>query len=373
MVWAVGAVGAVGTALSTAWAAVTAIGGIIAAVVTSPILLAVAAVAGLAGAFLYTSGAGGQAIAWLGQQLEGLKDFASEAIGGIADALLAGDIETAAKILWVTLRIAWETGVHALEKVWMGFKLGFVTAAYSMYYGAQAAFEELTHGLTIAWVDTIAGLKSAWATFSAWYHIAVEGLANWIAKRWVDVQATFDSSIDATFQKQYIDHQTDSAMGDITKQETADKSKIEADRTAQLGQEKAGHDQSMAQIGSDYQKAIEDFEKKYNQEKGGSADELAKLWEEFHALIAAAKNAGKPAGTEPGKLGAPPGPDDFAAAAQNGQKTIGTFSGAAAHGLFGGQSTLERHAQETAKNTALIAKLIKQKQTYTSLGFGLFN
>ncbi|HVS73140.1 MAG TPA: hypothetical protein VHQ47_17930 [Phycisphaerae bacterium] len=370
-IWAAAVIAAVGTVLAAVWTTISTIGAAIAAAVTSPLLITVGVIAGLGGAFLYMSGEAGKAIAWVGGQLGALKDFATEAFSGIASALVAGDIETAAKILWTSLQIAWQEGVHALESVWAAFKLGFLQAAYSMYYGAQSAFEEFTDTLEVAWIETVAVLKTVWATFSAWYHTAVEGLANWLAKRWVEIQAQFDSSIDVDQQEAYIDQDTSHAMQDIKQQESADKNKIENERKGGRQAEQALHDKNMAQIGDDYNQAAADAEEEYQQQQVQGADELAKLWQQFHSLTAQAKNE-KTNGKPFGQLGAAPTPDDFAGTLGPAQKAVGTFSGAAAQGIFGGTSTLERHAQETAKNTATMAKIMTQQRN--ALGsMGIFS
>lgn len=365
MVWAVGAVGAIGTALATVWGFITAIGGAIATVLTSPLLLAIGVVVGLAGAFLYMSGAAGKAVGWLGARFGELKDMATEAFQGIASALLAGDIELAAKIVWTILKMAWQTGIHALEGMWLGFKLNFIEAAYGMYFGAQAAFELLTHWLTIAWVETIAALKSGWATFTGWYHAAVEGLANWIAKRWVDVQAIFDDSIDAEQQKSDIDKDSDNAMGDINKQEQNDKARIESDRQAQLKGEQADHDANMAQIGDAYQAAIDKAKAKYEAARGGDQTELDNLKAQYKALLEQAKNAKKPDAALGSAGAAPTSPDDFGSGLKNAAKTTGTFSAAAAQGMFGGST--QDHIKRTAIATEAIAKAVKNPMVHRAI------
>jgi hypothetical protein len=358
IVFAVSVIGAVGSALATVWAAITAIGGAIAAVLTSPLLLAIGVVAALGAAFVWVSGAGGKAMAWLGSKFGELKDMAMEAFQGIANALLAGDIELAAKIVWVILRMAWETGIHWLEGLWLGFKLDFVKAAYGMYFGAQAAFELLTHWLTVAWVETIAALQSGWIAFTSWYHRTVEGLANWLAKKWVDIQATFDDTIDVNFQKNYIDQQSDFEEKKIKADEKTAKAKIDADRQAQLKGEQADHEANMAGVGKAYEDAIAAAQAKYDASKNGDDTELKNLKSQYAALLQQAKNAKRSDSGALGSAGAPPSVDDFQDRLKSAGKTVGTFSAAAAQGMFGGST--QDHIKRTAEATAEMVRLMKK-------------
>ena len=44
-------------------------------------------------------------------------------VGGISDALAAGDIALAAEILWLSLKVIWQQGVAALNKAWADGKV----------------------------------------------------------------------------------------------------------------------------------------------------------------------------------------------------------------------------------------------------------
>jgi len=137
--------GMAGTALATVFGgiaaivtgAATAIGflGSVLAAILSPIGLVIAGVAALGGYILYATGAAGKAIAWLREKFSRLAEFAGEAWQGIADALAAGDIALAARILWLTLKVAWEKGVAWLLGIWLRFKHRFLSVAYAAFYG----------------------------------------------------------------------------------------------------------------------------------------------------------------------------------------------------------------------------------------------
>lgn len=70
---------------------------------------------------------------------------------GIGDALAAGDIGLAAKILWLTLKMEWQLGVHSLNQLWIRFKEFLLSTATEVFSGSVAI-------LTGAW----ASMQSAW-------------------------------------------------------------------------------------------------------------------------------------------------------------------------------------------------------------------
>jgi len=86
----------------------------------------VAAVAGLGYALLFHTDAGGAALDWLGQQFQRLLGFVMPIVKGIKDALSAGDIQLAAKILWLGLKTAFVKGKQMVMSVWRPFTEGFL-------------------------------------------------------------------------------------------------------------------------------------------------------------------------------------------------------------------------------------------------------
>ena len=86
------------------------------AAMLSPIGLVITAAVALGSALLVVSGAGADALTWLGEQFGRLRDTVYKVMGGIADALATGDITLAAQILWLSLKLAWQQGVSACLK-----------------------------------------------------------------------------------------------------------------------------------------------------------------------------------------------------------------------------------------------------------------
>ncbi len=122
----------------------------------SPIGLTIAAIAGLAAFILHATGAGAKALDWLGEKFESLRASAVASYQGIGNALAAGDISQAAKILWLALSVEWQKGVNLLKSYWIDFKDFFLTIATDAFYGAVAFLAEAWAGMQSLWVETVA-------------------------------------------------------------------------------------------------------------------------------------------------------------------------------------------------------------------------
>jgi hypothetical protein len=141
-----GTIGAVGTVIGAIGSAI--------AFLTSPIGLAIAGVVALGGAFVYFSGAGGKAIDWLGGQFRSLKDTVGETFQGISDAMAAGDMALAAKVLWAGMKLSWLEGTNGLRSIWSSFNADFVTSMTNSFFDIEAG-----------WVGMAAGMLSTWEVF----------------------------------------------------------------------------------------------------------------------------------------------------------------------------------------------------------------
>jgi TP901 family phage tail tape measure protein len=98
------------------------------AAVFSPIGLLTAAVVGLTAAVVGRANDMGRAMQWLRRVLEGLGRSAQASLRGIRDALMAGDIQLAAEVLWAGLKAVWYAGVAELEGVWLDLRNTMVHA-----------------------------------------------------------------------------------------------------------------------------------------------------------------------------------------------------------------------------------------------------
>lgn len=349
--------GAVGTAIGT-------IGSILAAIL-SPIGLVIAAVIGLGAYLIYVSGVGADALQWLGDRFTDLKDFAVASFGGIADALAAGDIALAGKILWLTLKVAFEKGVGWLQGIWLTFRGFFIQTAYDAFYGALAAWEIVQNGLTVAWIETTAFLSKTWTSFTSGFTEAWNEAINWTTKRLLELQGLFDDTLDVDAAKQMADQDLAATNAEIERQKQAALAEREQQRAAERQQAGKEHQGEMARIGQesiDKQKALEsDNAARVKQ----AEDELARAKQELQDAIAEARQKRQAKDSNAPKRPDRPTDAPDALAGLSGQlsaareRTIsvaGTFNAFEARGLGSGGAAdrIAKASEETAKNTKKI-------------------
>lgn len=364
---AFGLLGGVLTAVGTAFGVIKmAIGALL-----TPIGLVVGALTALGGYLLYTSGVGEGALSWLGEQFRSLRDTAIAAWKGIGDALAAGDIGLAAKVLWLTLKMKWLEGINGLNEKWIGFKEAFQAVATEAIYGVARIFTSAWAWLQTAWVETVAAMSSAWTYFT---HHVVTGwrtAQNWISKKFVQLMGLFDSSVDVEGAMKILDEDfaREQAQRDKATQEQL--ASIEATRQAKrkaIDEEESG---TLAILEEERQKRHVDRKKQYDRDLQATkeaADQARKEWEESLAAAAKKREEAEAAGvTGPGKAKKP---GDLAKAAgiagieaaTRSVSIVGTFGPWAVGGLATG-NPMERTAratEETAKNTRKIAQQAKQ-------------
>jgi len=351
-----GIVSGVGTVLSLAGAAIGAL--------LSPIGLVVAAVVGLGGVLLVASGAGGEALRWLGEQFMALREEVSSVVGGIADALAAGDIALAAEILWLSLQAAWQQGIAALNRAWLGAKEFFVSTAHEMWFGALAAAEIVFHALEVAWIETTAFLSKTWANFASGFQMIWEEASSWVAKRMLEIQGLFDEGLDVEAAKKAVDQQLESRLLELEDAAQRTVTAREKDRGTARRDAAALHESTLATIGQDFENSQEALRKGT---EAGLAESQAALDAARKKLAAAIEEARKKreAADAERDRGAGRTPQDLLGEFEDRLSSLGegigrrvevrgTFNALAAQGLASSGGTAERTAkaaEQTARNT----------------------
>ncbi|HMN39714.1 MAG TPA: hypothetical protein PKE29_02645 [Phycisphaerales bacterium] len=367
-------IGAIGTALGVVAAVITGIGtvfGVIGAVIgalLSPIGIVVAAIVALGTVLVITTGVGSKALDWLSAKFGELKAWVSEVVGGIADALAAGDIALAAEILWLALKVIWQQGVAALNKAWLAAKEFFVSTAYSMWYGALAAAEIVFHALEVAWIETTAFLSKTWTNFATGFQMIWEEASSWVAKRMLEIQGLFDSGLDVDAAKKNVDQQLESRLVELENQAQRDVDAREKQRAMDRKQSADIHDATMAQIGQGFEDAQKELKDKTDAELAQSQADLEAAKQRLADAIAEAKRKRENMPqTGPGRT-----PDDLMSRFNDGIASLsdlmgrqisvrGTFNAAALSGLGAGSDAADRTAkatEQTAKNTKKVADAV---------------
>lgn len=177
----------------------------------SPAGLALAAVAALGTAIFRWSGLGSEALAGLRYAFGELAAFASKVVGGMADALAAGDIQLAAEVLWLGLKVAWQRGALELSKVWGGVR----SVAIENVLGALGVIEA-------AWINSTAFLSKTWTAFASSFSRIWQVATTFVAKRMLEIQGLFDSGLDVDAAKRALDDQLESRLAEIEGQAASD-------------------------------------------------------------------------------------------------------------------------------------------------------
>lgn len=348
-------VSGVGTALGIIGSAVAAL--------VSPIGLAITAVAGLGAAIVVYTGAGGDALAWLGEQFRWLRDAIYKVLGGISDALAAGDITLAAQILWLALKLAWQQGVDALNRAWLEAKRFFIGTAQAMWFGALAAAQQVFHALEVAWIETTAFLSKTWTNFTSDLRQAWGIIQNWLTKRWLDLMNLFGQLTDeqAEAAKQMADQEFAEGAAEVERRRTGALTEREQRRQSEREQSAAVNEATLAEIGRQFEEAQKALDADTDAKIAETKRQLAEARKALDEALAEAKRKREEAETEK----APPGKpklrgdlkDQLAGIADvlAGKISVtGTFNPAALLGLGGDAE------ERTARNTEQIAKHTKR-------------
>jgi len=343
--------------------------GAILGLVLSPIGMVVAAVAGLSAYLLYASGAAGKALGWLGGKFATLKDDAMGAYQGIADALAAGDIGLAAKILWLTLKIQWKRGVAALLDVWLSFKHGFLKLVHGTWYGAQAIGELIWHGMEIGWIETTSFFSQTWAKFVAFFK------ASWVKMKaaaeyaWTWIKSLFDDSIDMEAARDRIKSEADAALQQIDDDKTRALKERELKRQREREAEEQRHQGRLLEIGKAHEAKKDAMADERRTRMAAAEKELRDARQEWQDALKKASAKRKKREAEDAGPGRLKGAEELLGRIQDataglGEKlktTVrGTFN-AAAIGGFASGSAMDRTAaatEQTAKNTRKIERII---------------
>jgi hypothetical protein len=139
----------IGTTITGVASVLGLIGAAIAAILSPLGLLVVGIAAGAAAAVTF-SGQWSAAIDLLTEKFGQLKAFVVEVVGGIADALSAGDVRLAAEILWAGVLVAFENGKSAVLKVWLDLKFTLIKA-----------WQDAGFVIAETWQNSMAAIKTA--------------------------------------------------------------------------------------------------------------------------------------------------------------------------------------------------------------------
>ncbi len=353
--WAASLMGLLATVIAGAAAAFHALAAAIAFLVT-PVGAALAALAALGVGLLHASGQGERALAWLGDRFSELAARARASFAGIGDALAAGDLGLAARVLWLALRQEWLRGTTALEHAWLDFRNAFLRIGFDAWSGLLAAVETVWHALEVGWIETVAFLGAAWTRFSAFFTQSWEHLKSAAAKAWVWIKGLFDDSTAESRAAAYgqIDRQREAAIARLQSDKDRALAAREAERQRRREEAETLHQGALDAIGQDALRRKAELERETARRMAENEAELGDARQAWEAALRQAR-AQREAADAPG--GRPPGAPDLGAefsdaAARVGargafvaQNVLGLQAGDATERIAGGIEQIERNTR----------------------------
>ncbi len=291
------------------WGVMSAVFGVFAAVTTSPIFLLLTAVGLLTGAFQAMGRVVGGVITYLGRQFEELSRFAKESLQGIANAIISGDIQLAAEILWKSIEITWREGVGEVQRI---------TRELGRTFGL------VMDDLADRWRNMISELLAVWVGFKSTLNDIYAFLRQPVfGKALGDIDPLFDPD------------QLQRDMNQIRGNQAGENKAAEAAQDAKISSEGAAEAAKMAEL----QKELNQLRTKFNQLVGNAHQ--ARF---VSPVMSSSERI-----------------EDAIPGLESAQKSVqfGTFSAAAAR-AFGGSGGLEKAAKDTAKNTEDTAKGVEE-------------
>jgi hypothetical protein len=247
-----------GYAVSTIGAIFTGLGAIVAGIGTalsllgtvlgfilSPLGLVITGAAALGAYLVWASGAGGKALAWLGEMFGVLKADAEKLGKGILDALAAGDINLAAELVWLTLKLWWKRGVLWLKSEWLEWKKDFLVVSAEGWAGVATQWLLGTNDLAKVWAETWATIKTCAVVGWGFLGRGFLELSKNMAISWILLQQSLGKMTEkeAAEQRAFIETQyaqlskevfvtpVDKAIATIDADLKKDLAKIQAERT----------------------------------------------------------------------------------------------------------------------------------------------
>ncbi len=259
----------------------------------SPIGLVISAVAAMGAYLIYATGAGGKALTWLGEKFGVLKDDALTAYQGIADALAAGDISLAVKVLWLTLKMEWTRGVNFLEKAWLNFRNFFIKIGYDAWHGLLAVVEVVWHALEVGWIETTAFFAKAWYGFVGFFAKTWERIKSGAKKAWNWIKSLFDDSVDLEAENKLVEQEKQRAISQIDDEQQRKTAEREAKREAERRRATAVHEATMGEIGRENLQKHSELDAEYERRMSDNEADLANARKEWRDAVEEARKKRK--------------------------------------------------------------------------------
>jgi len=343
------ALGVLSTVAATAATGVAFIGSVLAAIL-SPLGLVITGVIALAGYLLYASGVGEQAMAWLGQAFSGFQADAMQAIQGVIDALMAGDVKTAAEVFWTFVKLEWQKGINVINQLWINAKDFFLKVWSDASFNAAGYFIDAWAMVENGWVETVDFLADTWEIFTNIFTKTWHSAIGFIKKAWVNLKALFDKDINVNAEVTRINAETDAQWKAADDKQNATIGARNESRKNRKAEIERNRRESQANLGQ--QQVAEDRgrEKEFEQQRQRSQAAVDTARKDFNDSTDKAKKSR--AMVKPERM-------EFLGPMRDERSKLeskGTFSAVAARGLGAG-NLADRTAKASEKSADLLKKV----------------
>lgn len=196
-----------GVGLTVAGTVLTVFAGIISAVATaiglifSPIGIIIGLVAALGVGIVQMAGGADAAIALLKDTFPGLAKSVGEVFGALKNLLASGEYSAAANMLWLGLKLAWVTGVDAINQEWLLWKKAFLDTFDSAVRIVSEKWASLQNTLSngvvsfMSYFDSSINVEDVSAELDSMLNDQMKAIDNKYASRQQQRDAEFESNV----------------------------------------------------------------------------------------------------------------------------------------------------------------------------------
>ena len=356
------------TALSVSALILKGLIAVIGFMITTPGLI-ISGIVALGAAILYWTGAGSKALAWLGHVFRTLKEDAIATFKGIRDALAAGDIALAARILWLGVKMEFLRGKKWIVGIWLDIKNTLIGFSYDLWDGARAAWNEYVSWWTKSLLKMQNWFYGIWLSIGQGIREVWENLMHKIVEGWLWARKQIDPTFsEADYNQASGDEEArhNRRLGEISSEYDAKRKASDDALAYALDAEEKTQAQRLADIGKENQARHDALEKSKRErlaEIQGSIDKAREEWIAARADAALANFFSFENDPAPERAKRKPPPPAAIEQVVRSVAVVGTFAGNTAFRLGGGAASdrLTKAAEQTAQNTAEIKDALENE------------
>ena len=299
------------------------------------------------------------ALKWLADRFRQLWSEATASFQGIADALAAGDFALAGQVLWASLKLQWQKGVAAVNKLWEDAKWYFFATWQEATSWLAEKFIEIWAGLKSGFVQTVAFLTKTWHGFVMFAGNAWNAAQKQVGAVFLDLLGKLGvlSEQEVGWAKEDMGRELDAKMADRTRERTAAMAETEAERQKDLERIRNERTDAISALEDDKRHYYDKLNAAYAADLASAQEALDAAKAEWESSLEAVRKRkeGHESAAPGGANGAASefGPFNGIAASLQKVTAAGTFSAFGARGLSAGgpEERTARATEETARNT----------------------